>query len=181
MPIVRILNFGENNVLKKGLIPFNNYARSIISLKMKIEKNFKEFIELLNKNKVRYLIVGGYAYSYYVEPRFTKDIDFLIESTEENAQKILQTLKDFGFESIKLGPSDLLEPDQIIQLGIAPLRIDLITSISGTNFKDAWKNKTIGKYGDTKAFFISKFDLIKNKKATGRKQDLADVEKLEKI
>lgn len=148
---------------------------------MRVEKDFKEFIALLNKNRVRYLIVGGFAYSFYAEPRFTKDIDIFIESSKENAEKILKSIKNFGFTDITLTYKDFLEPDQIIQLGIAPLRIDIITSIRGVDFQSAWKNRVIGRYGDIETYFISKADLIKNKQASGRKQDLADIEKLEKI
>ncbi|MFQ5721452.1 MAG: DUF6036 family nucleotidyltransferase [Candidatus Aminicenantales bacterium] len=148
---------------------------------MRVEKDFKEFIALLNKNRVRYLIVGGFAYSFYAEPRFTKDIDIFIESSKENAEKILKSIKNFGFTDITLTYKDFLEPDQITQLGIAPLRIDIITSIRGVDFQSAWKNRVIGRYGDIETYFISKADLIKNKQASGRKQDLADIEKLEKI
>ena len=131
---------------------------------MRIEKDFKKFIELLNNNEVRYLIVGSFAFSYYAEPRFTKDIDFFIEPTEENAQRILKTLAAFGFDSLGLKSKDFQEPDQIIQLGVAPVRIDLLTSLSGIDFSSAWKNRIIGNYGQISANFISKVDLIKNKK-----------------
>lgn len=148
---------------------------------MRVEKDFKEFITLLNKNSVHYLIVGGFAYSFYAEPRFTKDIDILIESSRENAEKILNAINDFGFTDVSLTDKDFLEPGQIIQLGVAPLRIDIMTSIKGMDFQNAWKNRVIGRYGNTEAYFISKEDLVKSKRALGRKQDLADMEKLEKI
>ncbi len=148
---------------------------------MRIEKDFKKFIELLNKNEVRYLIVGSFAFSYYAEPRFTKDIGFFIEPTEENAKRIIKTLTEFGFDSLSLKSQDFQELDQIIQLGVAPVRIDLLTSIGGIDFPSAWKNRITGNYGNISANFISKTDLIKNKKAVGRPQDIADVEKLYKI
>lgn len=148
---------------------------------MRIEKDFKKFIELLNKNEVRYLIVGSFAFSYYAEPRFTKDIDFFIEPTEENATRILKTLAEFGFDSLRLKSKDFQELDQIIQLGVAPVRIDLLTSLSGIDFPSAWRNRIKGNYGQISANFISKTDLIKNKKAVGRPQDIADVEKLNQI
>ncbi|MBA7490479.1 hypothetical protein ES702_01017 [subsurface metagenome] len=149
---------------------------------MRVEKNFKEFIALLNRNNVRYLIIGGFAYSFYAEPRFTKDIDIFIELSKENAEKIIKTIKDFGFIDVGLTEKDFLKTDQIIQLGVAPLRIDIATSIKGiVEFQNAWKNRVIGRYGDTKVYFISKEDLIKNKQALGRKQDLADIENLERI
>ena len=148
---------------------------------MRAENDFKEFIALLNEHKVRYLIVGGFAYSFYAEPRFTKDIDFFVEASTDNADKMLNVLEKFGFKNAGITKDDFLKSDQIIQLGIAPLRIDIITSISGVSFKEAWNNRTKGKYGNISANFISKSDLIKNKKATGRAQDIADIEKLKKI
>jgi len=148
---------------------------------MRIEKDFRDFIELLNKNKVQYLIIGGFAYSFYAEPRFTKDIDILIGQSRENPKKILKCIKDFGFRDLDLTEKDFLEQEQIIQLGIAPLRIDILTSIKGMNFNKLWENRIIGRYGDIEVNFISKKDLIECKQRSGRKQDLADIEKLKKI
>jgi predicted nucleotidyltransferase len=147
---------------------------------MRLEKDFKEFIESLNKNSVRYLIIGSFALSYYSEPRYTKDIDILVDSTVSNADRLMTAIREFGFSDIELGSRDFLEPDQVIQLGIAPLRIDLLTSLKGIPFADAWDRRTTGQYGDIPAFYISKQDLIDHKKLVGRKQDLADIEKLTK-
>lgn len=148
---------------------------------MKVEKDFRDFIALLNRHDVHYLIIGAFAYSFYVEPRYTKDIDILIEQSKENAVKILTALKDFGFTDIDLAEKDFLESGQIIQLGVAPVRIDILTSIKGMDFQKFWENRVDGRYGDIDVFFISKQDLIRCKRASGRKQDLADIEKLEKI
>jgi len=148
---------------------------------MRVEKDFKKFIELLNKNDVYYLIIGGYAFSFYAEPRFTRDIDILIEQSRENAKKILDCIRDFGFLDLDLTEKDFLEKDQVIQLGVAPLRIDILTSIKGMNFKKLWGNRVVGHYGSIEVNFISKKDLISCKRKSGRKQDLADIEKLEKI
>ena len=148
---------------------------------MRVEKDFKEFIELLNRHNVKYLIVGGFAFSYYAEPRYTKDIDIFINASPENAKLLMNVMKDFGFGAIGLSEDDFLKQGQIIQLGNEPVRIDIINSISVIDFESAWENRTVGKYGDIPANFISKPDLIKNKKATGRKQDIADIEKLNKI
>ena len=147
---------------------------------MRVEKDFKEFIESLNKNSVRYLIIGSFALSYYSEPRYTKDIDLLVDSTASNADRLMTAIREFGFSDIELKSGDFLEPDQVIQLGIAPLRIDLLTSLKGIPFADAWDRRTTGQYGDIPAFYISKQDLIDHKKLVGRKQDLADIEKLTK-
>lgn len=148
---------------------------------MRVENDFKKFIGLLNEHKVRYLIIGGFAYSFYAEPRFTKDIDFYIDTSSVNANKLLKVLEKFGFKDVDLTKDDFQQPEQIIQLGNAPLRIDIVTSIDGVNFKEAWNNRASGRYGNLNANFISKSDLIKNKKATGRAQDIADLEKLKKI
>jgi len=148
---------------------------------MRVEKDFKEFIALLNKNNVHYLIVGGYAYSYYAEPRFTKDIDIFIETSAQNAYNLMASLEEFGFKDVGLTAADFLESGKTIQLGQAPIRIDIITSIDGVLFDEAWQNRTEGTFGDIPAYFISKQDLLKNKKAAARLQDLADIEKLDKI
>jgi len=148
---------------------------------MRIEKDFKEFIELLNKNSVRYLIVGGYAFSFHAEPRFTKGIDFFVEGAEENVEKLLNALAGFGFKDIGLAKDDFIKPGYIVQLGVPPVRIDLLTSVSGLDFAAAWENRVTGNFGGIPAFFISKVDLIRNKMAVGRKQDLSDIEKLQQI
>ncbi|MDQ1350055.1 MAG: hypothetical protein QG657_356, partial [Acidobacteriota bacterium] len=166
---------------KKGLISYNDYATNIIRLKMRIEKDFKEFIELLNCNKVKYLVVGGFAIAFHATARFTKDIDIFVEASEENSIKIVNTLKSFGFGDIGLTEKDFQNAGQIVQLGYPPLRIDIITAISGVEFADAWKTKVEGKYGDAPCFFISIDDLINNKNASGRPQDLADIKILERI
>jgi len=148
---------------------------------MKIEKDFKEFIGLLNKYKARYLIVGGYAFSFYAEPRFTKDIDFFVDGSEENAERLLKVLSAFGFKDLALTKDDFIKPGDVVQLGVAPVRIDLMTSVSGINFASAWKNRVTGRFGGISAYFISKSDLIRNKAAVGRMQDLSDIEKLQRI
>ena len=148
---------------------------------MRIEKDFKEFIALLNKNSVRYLIVGGYAFSFHAEPRYTKDIDFFVEGSEENAEKLLNALAGFGFKNIGLSKADFIKPGDIVQLGVPPVRIDLMTSVTGLDFAAAWENRVTGKYGGIRAFFVSKADLIQNKMAVGRKQDLSDIDRLQKI
>jgi len=145
---------------------------------MRTEKDFKEFIGSLNSHSVRYLIIGSFALSYYAEPRYTKDIDILVESTPANADRVMEAIREFGFSDIELESRDFLEPEQVIQLGLEPLRIDLLTSLKGIAFADAWERRTTGLYGDIQAFYISKQDLIDHKKLVGRKQDLADIERL---
>ncbi|MBA4317779.1 MAG: hypothetical protein C0412_05205 [Flavobacterium sp.] len=143
---------------------------------MTVSADFEEFLKLLNKNKVKYLIVGGYAYAVHFKPRFTNDIDIFLLAESENADKVLNTLKDFGFGELKVSSKDLTKPEQVIQLGYPPLRIDLMTSISGVDFRTAWENKINKKYGKQTVFFIGKKEFILNKISTGRKKDLADLE-----
>lgn len=146
---------------------------------MKTEKDYEEFLKLLNKNRVRYAIIGAFALALYSKPRYTKDLDILIEPEEENIKKLLKVLNEFGFEKTDIKTEDLTEKNQILQLGYEPVRIDILTSISGCSFEEVWNNKKKEKYGKTLTYFIGKNELIKNKKAIGRKQDLADLELLE--
>ncbi len=147
----------------------------------KVEKDFEEFIRLLNYHKVKYLVVGAFALIYYTYPRNTGDIDFFVECAELNAERLIKVLKDFGFEGLGLVKEDFIKPDSVIQLGFPPVRIDILTSISGINFDEAYKNRIKAKLGNEKVFFISKDDLIKNKTAAGRTKDLSDLEQLNKF
>ncbi len=145
---------------------------------MILNKDFREFIELLNKNDVMYLIVGGYALAFHGHPRYTKDIDIWILIDKKNAECIVQVLKDFGFASLGLIPDDFLLPEYIIQLGNPPNRIDLLTSIDGVNFLECFQSKLVADIEGLKINFINIENLKKNKRASGRHQDLADLEKL---
>ena len=148
---------------------------------MRIEKGFSEFIALLNTHEVHYLVVGGFAFSFYAEPRFTRDIDFLIDISTRNTEKLLRALDEFGFGSIGLKAEDFQQPGRTVQLGHDPIRIDILTSIEGVTFGEAWCNRVEGRYGNHLVYFISKKDLIRNKPTLGRTRDLADIEKLESI
>jgi hypothetical protein len=145
---------------------------------MEIQKDFKEYLALLNDHEVEYMIVGGYALAYYGAPRFTGDIDIFIKPDEKNAQRILNVLADFGFSSLEINLEDLVSPDNVIQLGVPPFRIDMITSLSGISWESANENKEPGRYGDIPVYFIGKREFVLNKKATGRKKDQADLEAL---
>ena len=146
---------------------------------MQESQDFKEFIELLNKHNVQYLIVGGYALSYHSRPKFTQDIDFWIGMGNENANKILTVLEEFGFAELDIQIEDLTSANRIIQLGKEPLRIDLLTSIDGLQFIEAYKKKVSVDYLGLPTFILSLADLIKNKKTSGRKKDLQDLEWIE--
>ncbi|MCF7943408.1 MAG: hypothetical protein K9L21_03135 [Spirochaetia bacterium] len=143
-----------------------------------IPKDFKEFIQLLNEHRVRYLIVGGYAVAYHGYPRSTGDIDIFIDTEAENANVLLEALNEFGFGGLGLSADDFTVSDQVIQLGYPPLRIDLLTSIDGVSFGEAWNNRNEYTDGHLTLQIISREDLVKNKLSTGRHRDLADAEEL---
>ena len=143
-----------------------------------LNQDFKEFIQLLNDNQVNYLVIGGYAVAVHGHPRYTKDIDIWIEISEENSQKIITALTEFGFGSLGLTAQDFQEPHQIIQLGYPPNRIDLITSPDGIDFQTCYASKIEVILNDITVKFIDLDNLKKNKLASGRFQDLADLENL---
>jgi predicted nucleotidyltransferase len=147
---------------------------------MVINEDFKEFIKLLNANGVKYLVVGGYAVAFHGYPRYTKDLDFWLWIDKDNAEKTVKTLTDFGFASLGLSADDFLNPDNVIQLGHPPNRIDLITQVSGVAFETCYANRQEVEFEGVKVSFIALDDLIANKKASGRLQDKVDTEKLEK-
>lgn len=142
---------------------------------MNLPEDFKEFIELLNAHKVNYLIVGGYAVGFHSRPKFTNDLDIWVDNSPENAGKVLNVLKVFGFEELDIRIEDLTSPDRVIQLGYAPLRIDIMMSVSGLNFNEAYQNRVKGKYLGVEAHFASIDDILQNKKSSGRTKDLEDI------
>lgn len=145
---------------------------------MVLHQDFKELLILLNDNQVEYLVVGAFALGLYGAPRNTGDIDIWIETGEENAKKIVTAIDQFGFTSLQLDKQSFMEKDAVIQLGYPPVRIDIITSVSGLEFNEAYANRFTAEKDGIRIDFISKEDFIKNKKATGRLKDLADLERL---
>lgn len=145
---------------------------------MEVARDFEEFFASCNRHNVQYLIVGGYALALHARPRFTGDMDVFVASTETNARRVLQALAEFGFELSPLTWRDLAVPGKVVQLGYPPLRIDIITTIDGVSFVDAWSRRFESHYGNQPVHFISKDDLIANKRASGRKQDLLDLDSL---
>ncbi len=141
--------------------------------------DFKEFIQSLNDNQVRYLIIGGYAVAFHGYPRYTKDIDIWIEMSQDNAERMLAALAQFGFGSLELKVEDFNTPDRVIQLGYPPNRIDIITTPDGIVFATCYTEKMAIEIDDLVVNFIDLENLKRNKKASGRLQDLADLENLE--
>jgi len=146
---------------------------------MKLSRDFKEFVESLNANDVRYLIVGGYAVALHGYPRLTKDLDIWLRLDAENASRIVEALADFGFGSLGLEAADFLVPDQIIQLGYPPNRIDLITTLPGVDFENCYETRVVILVDQIPVDFIDLENLKRNKRASGRLQDLADLANLE--
>ncbi len=143
-----------------------------------LSKDFKEFIILLNKHDVKYLVAGGYAVAVHGYPRYTKDLDLWIAITAENADKINKALDDFGFGELDLSPADFRKPRQIIQLGFPPNRIDIITTLTGLEFDDCYDARLVVNLDGVDISFIDRLNLKKNKLATGRPQDLADADNI---
>ena len=148
---------------------------------MVLSKDFREFIELLNERRVKYLVIGGYAVTFHGYPRYTKDIDFWIWLDDENLSHLEKVLSDFGLGSIGLTKEHFKNPDDVIQLGYEPNRIDILVALEGLNFEESFGNKSIKEIDGIDVNFIGIDDLIKAKKIAGRLKDLADVETLEKI
>jgi hypothetical protein len=146
---------------------------------MKLHKDSKEFIESLNSAKVKYLIVGAYAVGYHGHPRTTGDMDVFIEVSDANARQIEAALSAFGFSSLGLTAKDFLEPDTIVQMGLPPNRIDLVTGIDGVEFEEAWASRVDDTLDGVPVHLISKELLIRNKRAAGRPKDVADAHALE--
>jgi len=145
---------------------------------MEVQQDYKELLELFNAHKVEYMIVGGYALAFHGAPRYTGDIDILVKPEEKNARRVLEALEEFGFGSIGLEKSDFMYQDKVVQLGVPPVRIDIITSISGVSWEEAFAGTVEGKYGDVPVCYIGRDQFIENKRTIGRRKDLADLEAL---
>lgn len=145
---------------------------------MNLEDDLREFVELLNALNVHYLVVGAFAVAYYGYPRFTADLDLFIERSQENAERLVQVMERFGFGDLNLSADDFLKEDQVIQLGVSPNRIDLLTFISAVDFQEAWAARQQTEFQGVSVPIISKELLKRNKAATGRSQDLVDLERL---
>lgn len=144
-----------------------------------LNQNFKEFIQLLNDNQVRYLVIGGYAVAFHGHPRYTRDIDIWLDRTPENAERVLKALKQFGFSSLGLQREDFLDPQQVIQLGYPPQRIDLLTSLEQMNFQECYESRIQVTLNEIPVNFIDLPHLRQSKQIAGRHQDLADLEHLQ--
>lgn len=174
-----IFPIGKVNPIRLDWQLWNKSGVSITNGDTVLNQDFREFIQSLNDNQVHYLVIGGYAVAFHGHPRYTKDMDVWIEMNPENATQIVKALEQFGFGSLGLKADDFLIPDQIIQLGYAPNRIDLITTLQGIEFENCYASRVEVKIDDVTVNFIDLENLKRNKEATGRHQDLADLENLE--
>ncbi|MCM8779049.1 MAG: nucleotidyltransferase [Candidatus Omnitrophica bacterium] len=145
---------------------------------MPIPSDYRELLKTLNRHRVRYLVVGAYAVIYYTEPRYTKDLDIWIEPKRENAQKVYKALKEFGAPLKGIRVDDFTNRKLVYQIGVEPVRVDIIMGIPNLKFDLAWKQRTIAIFEGVKINILGIKELIKSKKTTKRKTDLSDVESL---
>ncbi len=143
-----------------------------------MNQDFRDLLRVFNEEKVRYLIVGGYALIKHSEPRYTKDLDLWVSPEEENAQRVFQALTKYGAPVSSMSATDFMREGYFFTMGLAPNRIDILFDLKGLTFDAAWRRRVCDLVGDIEICFLSRVDLIINKEAVGRKQDLADVEKL---
>jgi hypothetical protein len=146
---------------------------------MSLSRDLREFLELLNARGVEYLVVGAHSLAFHGRPRYTGDLDLLVRPSKGNAVTLVTLLREFGFTGSKLAPVDFAEGDQVIQLGRAPNRIDLLTTLTGVTNDDVFASKVAAEIDGIPVFVLSKQHLIQNKRAVGRPQDLADIAELE--
>lgn len=145
---------------------------------MEVQPDFRDLLKLFHSRGVEYVIVGAYALAHHGVPRNTGDIDLYVRPTPANAKRILEALTEFGFGSLGLKEEDFTRAEQVIQLGRTPVRIDLLTSISGVAWDEAEAGKAEGRYGDVPVAYLGRAQLTANKRAAGRTKDLADLEAL---
>lgn len=145
---------------------------------MNLPADFNDMLSALHSEGVEFLLVGGYAVMLHTEPRYTKDIDLWVRPTRKNAEKVLKALKKFGAPRFGVSVKQLSQRDLVLMIGVEPVRIDLLTSISGVEFSAAWRRRAELKIGKQSLQVLSVKDLIINKRKLGRPQDLIDVQKL---
>lgn len=145
---------------------------------MEAHPEFSELLELFNERGVEYLIAGAHALAHLGVSRYTGDLDILIHPSPENAARVMECLGDFGFGDVGLSENDFARGDTIVQLGYPPYRVDILTSLTGVSWDDAWQTRDRGKFGNVNVCYIGRDAFVANKRATGRKQDLADLEAL---
>jgi hypothetical protein len=144
-----------------------------------VNPDFVALLRELSAAEARFLVVGAYAVSFHSRPRTTGDLDVWVEPSPANAARVIRALASFGAPMLDLGEADLEKPDMVYQIGVPPRRIDLLTSLTGLAFEEAWAGRVPGHLGEIEVPFIGREALIRNKRALGRPRDLADLESLE--
>lgn len=149
---------------------------------MAASPHYRELLQALNEHKVEYLIVGGYAVMKYTEPRFTKDLDVWVGNSPENSVRLFQALAGFGAPLAHDGvtPDTFTKRDIVYQIGVAPVRVDILTRITGVEFTEAWRNRVTSTFFGVRVDLISLDDLVANKRAAGRSGDLDHLERLQR-
>jgi predicted nucleotidyltransferase len=147
-------------------------------MELVLPPDFKEFLRLLNEHEVRYLLIGGYAVGYHGYARATEDMDIWVATHPDNAQKLVSVLKKFGFDSPDLSSDVFMQENKIIRMGLPPIRLEITTSISGVLFDECYQGRIIDQLDGVEVSLIDLENLKKNKKASGRAKDIADLEKL---
>jgi hypothetical protein len=145
---------------------------------MELAPDFDEFIGSLNAHGVEFMVVGAYALAFHGAPRFTGDLDVLIRPTPQNGARVLAALADFGFPSPGLQPADLANQRRMIQMGVEPVQIHVMSAISGVTWEEAWADRVTGPCGRHDVAFLGRETFLKNKRAAGRPKDLADIDAL---
>jgi hypothetical protein len=145
---------------------------------IRLKQDFKEFLKLPNKNRVKYLAFGGYAVNIHGYPRFTGDIDFWVTTDRENIQRVYDTIRQFGFNDPELTPESFQRPNALIRMGVIPFSIEIHTAVSGIRFDACYPQRVIKEIDGIPIDVMDLKNLIKNKRATGRHKDLDDVENL---
>jgi hypothetical protein len=141
-----------------------------------VERDFRDLLALFNAHKVEYVVVGAYALAFHGAPRFTGDLDILVRPDAANAQRVLDALGEFGFASLGLTVGDFVAPGKVVQLGVAPVRIDITTSLTGVTWDEVSSGRAAGDYGGLKVYYLGKQQFVRNKRVLGRTKDIADLE-----
>jgi hypothetical protein len=141
-------------------------------------KDFEELLECFKRHEVKFVIVGAHALAHHAKPRYTKDLDIFVEATAQNGRHIVGALEELGFGGLGISESDFSEPGRILQLGVPPNRVDIMTTIDGVSFSEAWERRVAGGYGSAKVSYIGFEDLVRSKTSAARPQDLADLQTL---
>jgi predicted nucleotidyltransferase len=146
-----------------------------------LNRDFNDLLSELNAEGARYLLVGGYALSFYGRPRATGDLDLWVDSTVVNAERVFRALARYGAPLEGITPEDFSKPGTVLQVGVAPNRVDILTSLTGLTFEEAWENRKAISLGGIPLFVISELDFIRNKRSVARAQDIADAEEIEAV